>query len=286
MSWDRTEAGSRQCLQDEDVTAYLKEIGRIPLLSVREEKELAKAAATGDKEAKRKLAEANLRLVVSIAKRYVGQGLSLLDLIQEGNIGLMKAIDRFDYRMGYKFSTYAVWWIRQSILRAIASQSRMIRIPASGVADLNRIARAMHALRQELNREPSISEISERVGVSPERVLEILRAAEGPVSLDAPVPEDGQTPLSAFLEAQETALGSVDRVFLRDRVHRMLDSLAPREREVLQLRYGLYDGRRWTLEEIGKRLRLTRERVRQIQGKALHKLRHLALPQDMEILGD
>lgn len=267
------------------VRMYLKEIGKIDLLSAEEEAEVGKRMAKGDDEASRRMVEANLRLVVSIAKRYVGRGMHLLDLIQEGNIGLLKAVEKFDYTKGYKFSTYATWWIRQSITRAVADQARTIRIPVHMVETINKVAKASRALVQELGREPNVAEISERIGISEEKVAEVMKIAQEPVSLETPVGEEDDSHLGDFIqdsEAKEPA-ESASYNMLRQQLADVMATLTPRECKVLRLRFGLEDGRPHTLEEVGKEFDVTRERVRQIESKALRKLRH---PSRSKILKD
>ncbi len=261
---------------DDPVKMYLKDIGRVPLLSADEEVELARLMQEGDEYSKKKLSEANLRLVVSIAKRYVGRGMLFLDLIQEGNLGLMKAVEKFDYSKGYKFSTYATWWIRQSITRAIADQARTIRIPVHMVETINKLTRVQRILLQELGREPIPSEIAEKMGVTEERVHEILKIAQDPVSLETPIGEEEDSHLGDFIEDEKTITPSDSVAFtmLKDQLLRVLDTLTPREEKVLRLRYGIDDGKPRTLEEVGKEFNVTRERIRQIEAKALRKLRH------------
>ena len=261
---------------DDPVKMYLKDIGRVTLLSSEEEIELAKKMEEGDKTAKMRLSEANLRLVVSIAKRYVGRGMSFLDLIQEGNLGLMKAVEKFDCRKGYKFSTYATWWIRQAITRAIADQARTIRIPVHMVETINRQVRVSRMLLQKLGREPSPSEIAEEMQISVSKVMEIQKIAQDPVSLETPIGEEEDSHIGDFLE-DESAIAPSDTVafnMLKEQLISVLDTLTPREEKVLRLRYGLDDGRPRTLEEVGKEFNVTRERIRQIEAKALRKLRH------------
>jgi RNA polymerase primary sigma factor len=261
---------------NDPVRMYLKEIGRVPLLSAEEEIELAKRIEQGDEEAKRRLAEANLRLVVSIAKRYVGRGMLFLDLIQEGNMGLLKAVEKFDYRKGYKFSTYATWWIRQAITRAIADQARTIRIPVHMVETINKLIRVQRQLLQDLGREPSPEEIAEEMDLTPEKVREILKIAQEPVSLETPIGEEDDSHLGDFIEDQEATSPAEHAAYelLKEQLEDVLDTLTDREENVLRLRFGLDDGRTRTLEEVGKVFGVTRERIRQIEAKALRKLRH------------
>ncbi len=261
---------------DDPVRMYLKEIGKIPLLSFEEEIELAKRMEAGDTEAKERLAEANLRLVVSIAKRYSGRGMQLLDLIQEGNLGLIKAVEKFDYRKGYKFSTYATWWIRQAITRAIADQSRTIRIPVHMVETINRMIRTSRQLVQELGREPTTEEIAEKMGVSAERVEELRQISLEPVSLESPVGDEEDSHLGDFIQDENMAAPADEAAYslLREQLEEVLDGLSEREKMVLKLRFGLEDGRPHTLEEVGKQFHVTRERIRQIEAKALRRLRH------------
>lgn len=261
---------------DDPVRMYLKEIGRVPLLTAEEEIYLAKRMEAGDEEAQRRLAEANLRLVVSIAKRYVGRGMLFLDLIQEGNLGLIKAVEKFDYNKGYKFSTYATWWIRQAITRAIADQARTIRIPVHMVETINKLIRVSRLLLQQLGREPTPDEIAEEMDVTPERVREIMKIAQEPVSLETPIGEEEDSHLGDFIEDHD-ALAPADAasfILLREQLEEVLDTLTPREEKVLRLRFGLDDGRARTLEEVGQNFGVTRERIRQIEAKALRKLRH------------
>ncbi|MDD4262738.1 MAG: RNA polymerase sigma factor RpoD [Syntrophaceticus schinkii] len=261
---------------DDPVRMYLKEIGRIDLLTAEEEVELAKGIEAGDEEARRRLAEANLRLVVSIAKRYVGRGMLFLDLIQEGNLGLIKAVEKFDYRKGYKFSTYATWWIRQAITRAIADQARTIRIPVHMVETINKLVRINRQLLQELGRDPTPEEIAVEMDIPPERVREIMKIAQEPVSLETPIGEEEDSHLGDFIE-DEDALAPAEAasfILLKEQLEEVLETLTPRERDVLRLRFGLIDGRARTLEEVGQKFNVTRERIRQIEAKALRKLRH------------
>ena len=261
---------------EDPVRMYLKEIGNVPLLSAEEETELAKRVEQGDEEAKKKLTEANLRLVVSIAKKYVGRGMPFLDLIQEGNMGLMKAVDKFDYTKGYKFSTYATWWIRQAITRGIADTGRTIRVPVHMVETINKTLRMTRTLLQELGREPTPEEVADRLGVPVSRVREVLKISRDPVSLDTPIGEEDDSHLGDFIE-DDTALSPADSAaftMLREELDTALESLTERERQVVKLRFGLEDGRARTLEEVGKTFNVTRERIRQIEAKALRKLRH------------
>ena len=261
---------------DDPVRAYLKEIGKIPLLTSGEEAELAKRIEAGDEQAKKRLAEGNLRLVVSIAKRYTGHGLQLLDLIQEGNIGLMKAVEKFDYHKGFKFSTYATWWIRQSLTRSIADQSRTIRIPVHMVENINRLMRTMRAMTQELERDPTPEELAERLNISVERVFEIQKFALEPVSLESPVGDEDDTHLGDFIKDEQGTVPADEAALtvLREQLSEALETLSPREQQVIRLRFGLDDGHVRTLEEVGREFNVTRERIRQIEGKALRKLRH------------
>lgn len=261
---------------DDPVRMYLKEIGRVPLLSAAEEIELARRVEDGDEAAKRRLAEANLRLVVSIAKRYVGRGMLFLDLIQEGNLGLIKAVEKFDYRKGYKFSTYATWWIRQAITRAIADQARTIRIPVHMVETINKLIRVSRQLLQTLGREPTPDEIAEEMEMSAERVREIIKIAQEPVSLETPIGEEEDSHLGDFIEDQDAPAPAEAASFrlLKEQLEDVLNTLTPREEKVLRLRFGLDDGRARTLEEVGQIFNVTRERIRQIEAKALRKLRH------------
>ncbi len=261
---------------NDPVRMYLKEIGKIPLLTSEEEVELAKMIEENSEEARRRLAEANLRLVVSIAKKYVGRGMLFLDLIQEGNLGLIKAVEKFDYRKGYKFSTYATWWIRQAITRAIADQARTIRIPVHMVETINKLIRISRQLVQELGREPLPEEIAEEMNISEERVREILKIAQEPVSLETPIGEEDDSHLGDFIEDQEAQAPADAAAFelLKEQLEDVLDTLSAREEKVLRLRFGLDDGRSRTLEEVGQYFGVTRERIRQIEAKALRKLRH------------
>ena len=261
---------------EDPVRMYLKEIGKVPLLSAEEEIELAKKMENGDQEAKKRLAEANLRLVVSIAKRYVGRGMLFLDLIQEGNLGLIKAVEKFDYRKGYKFSTYATWWIRQAITRAIADQARTIRIPVHMVETINTLIRVSRQLLQELGREPTPEEISEEIGMPVDRVREILKISQEPVSLETPIGEEEDSHLGDFIQDDNVPVPAEAASFtlLREQLVEVLGTLTEREQKVLRLRFGLDDGRARTLEEVGKEFNVTRERIRQIEAKALRKLRH------------
>lgn len=261
---------------DDPVRMYLKEIGRVALLTADEEIELAKQMENGDVEAQKRLAEANLRLVVSIAKRYVGRGMLFLDLIQEGNLGLIKAVEKFDYNKGYKFSTYATWWIRQAITRAIADQARTIRIPVHMVETINKLIRVSRQLLQELGRDPSLEEIGEKMDLNVERVREILKIAQEPVSLETPIGEEEDSHLGDFIEDHDAPAPADAASFtlLKEQLEEVLDTLTPREKRVLRLRFGLDDGRARTLEEVGQSFGVTRERIRQIEAKALRKLRH------------
>ena len=261
---------------DDPVKMYLKDIGRVQLLSIEEETELAKRMMDGDEQAKKKLSEANLRLVVSIAKRYVGRGMQLLDLIQEGNLGLMKAVEKFDYTKGFKFSTYATWWIRQAITRAIADQARTIRIPVHMVETINRQIRATRSLTQQLGREPTAAEIAKEMGTTEARVMEIQKIAQDPVSLETPIGEEEDSHLGDFIEDNTTNSPSeiVAQSMLKDQLLAVLNTLTPREEKVLRLRFGIDDGRQRTLADVGNEFNVTRERIRQIEAKALRKLRH------------
>lgn len=268
--------GSNSAKVNDPVRMYLKEIGVVPLLTNEEEKELAIAVENGDLEAKQRLAEANLRLVVSIAKRYVGRGMQFLDLIQEGNMGLMKAVDKFDYSKGFKFSTYATWWIRQAITRAIADQARTIRIPVHMVETINKLVREQRNLLQELGQDPTPEQIAERMDMTPDKVREILKIAQEPVSLETPIGEEDDSHLGDFIEDEviENPVDYTTRVVLREQLDEVLDTLTDREENVLRLRFGLDDGKMRTLEDVGKVFNVTRERIRQIEAKALRKLRH------------
>ncbi len=261
---------------DDPVRLYLKEIGRVPLLGGEKEKEVAERMMAGDESAKTELVEANLRLVVSIAKRYVGRGMFFLDLIQEGNMGLMKAVDKYDYTKGYKFSTYATWWIRQAITRAIADQARTIRIPVHMVETIHKVSRVSRQLLQENGREPTAEEIGERISMSAEKVREIMKIAQDPVSLETPIGEEEDSHLGDFIPDDDTPspAEATSTNILREELERQLHTLTPREEHVIKLRFGLYDGRTRTLEEVGKEFDITRERIRQIEAKALRKLRH------------
>ncbi len=261
---------------EDPVRMYLKEIGKVPLLTAEEEIELAKRMELGDEEAKKRLAEANLRLVVSIAKRYVGRGMLFLDLIQEGNLGLIKAVEKFDYRKGYKFSTYATWWIRQAITRAIADQARTIRIPVHMVETINKLIRVSRQLLQELGREPTPEEIAEEMNMPVDRVREILKISQEPVSLETPIGEEEDSHLGDFIQDDNVPVPADAAAFtlLKEQLVEVLSTLTDREQKVLRLRFGLDDGRARTLEEVGKEFNVTRERIRQIEAKALRKLRH------------
>ncbi|MBR4764157.1 MAG: RNA polymerase sigma factor RpoD [Lachnospiraceae bacterium] len=261
---------------EDPVRMYLKEIGKVPLLTAEEEIELAKRMEEGDEEAKKRLAEANLRLVVSIAKRYVGRGMLFLDLIQEGNLGLIKAVEKFDYNKGFKFSTYATWWIRQAITRAIADQARTIRIPVHMVETINKLIRVSRQLLQELGREPTPEEIAERMEIPVERVREIIKISQEPVSLETPIGEEEDSHLGDFIQDDNVPVPADAAAFtlLKEQLVEVLDTLTEREQKVLRLRFGLDDGRARTLEEVGKEFNVTRERIRQIEAKALRKLRH------------
>lgn len=269
---------------DDPVKMYLKEIGKIPLLSADEERILAENMEAGDIEAKKKLAETNLRLVVSIAKRYVGRGMQFLDLIQEGNMGLMKAVEKFDFRRGFKFSTYATWWIRQAITRSIADQARTIRIPVHMVETINKLVRIERQLVQELGREPTNEEISEHMGIEVDKVNEIRKIAQEPVSLETPIGEEDDSHLGDFIE-DETAIAPDEAAnfsMLKEQLNQVLSTLSDREKKVLELRFGLNDGTPRTLEEVGKEFEVTRERIRQIEAKALRKLKHPSRSQKLK----
>lgn len=261
---------------DDPVRMYLKDIGKIPLLDPEREAYLAERIALGDQDAKNELVEANLRLVVSIAKKHVGRGMYFLDLIQEGNLGLMKAVDKFDHTKGYKFSTYATWWIRQAITRAIADQARTIRIPVHMVETIHRVSRASRQLLQEYGREPTTDEIAEKLGMSADKVREIMKASQVPVSLETPIGEEDDSHLGDFIpdDSSPTPAEAVSYQLLREQLNKVLHTLTPREEMVIKLRFGLEDGRTRTLEEVGKEFNITRERIRQIEAKALRKLRH------------
>jgi len=261
-------------ISDDSVRMYLREIGRVPLLTPKEEVEIAKTAAMGDKRAKKKLAEANLRLVVSIAKKYIGRGLTLLDLVQEGNTGLLRAVEKFDWRKGYKFSTYATWWIRQAITRAIADHARTIRIPVHMVETINRLIRVQRQLVQELGRDPLPEEIAAEMGLPIEKVEHILKISQETVSLESPVGEEEDSKLGDFLEDKESLTPEESTIYqlMRGHVGEFLDFLSPREQKILRMRFGIGDGRTHTLEEVGKEFGVTRERIRQIEAKALQKL--------------
>ena len=261
---------------DDPIRLYLREIGKIPLLTPEQETELARRMSEGDEDARRQMSEANLRLVVSIAKRYVGRGMHLLDLIQEGNLGLMKAVEKFDYTKGYKFSTYATWWIRQAITRAIADQARTIRIPVHMVETINRVLRTSHSMVQKLGREPTTSEIAQELHMDVCKVEEILKIAQEPVSLETPIGEEEDSHLGDFIQDDEASQPSEEASYtlLREQLEDVLATLTPREEEVLRMRFGLRDGKPHTLEEDGKEFDVTRERIRQIESKALRKLRH------------
>jgi RNA polymerase primary sigma factor len=270
---------------DDSVKMYLKDIGKVPLLSAAEELELAKRMAEGDEEAKKQLINANLRLVVSIAKRHVGRGMQFLDLIQEGNLGLLKAVDKFDYTKGFKFSTYATWWIRQAITRSLADQARTIRIPVHMVETINKLTKVSRTLLQKLGREPMQAEIAEAMGISESKVVEIQKIAQDPVSLETPIGEEDDSHLGDFIEDKSTAsqIDIAEGRMLKEEIEEILSTLAPREAMVLILRYGLRDNRPRTLEEVGKVFNVTRERIRQIEAKALRRLKH---PNKMKKLKD
>ena len=261
---------------DDLIRLYLREIGKIPLLTNEQELELAKRMSEGDEDARRQMSEANLRLVVSIAKRYVGRGMQLLDLIQEGNLGLMKAVEKFDYTKGYKFSTYATWWIRQAITRAIADQARTIRIPVHMVETINRVLRTSHSMVQKLGREPTTEEVAGELHMDVDKVEEIMKIAQEPVSLETPIGEEEDSHLGDFIQDDEASQPSEEASYtlLREQLEDVLSTLTPREEQVLRMRFGLRDGKPHTLEEVGKEFDVTRERIRQIESKALRKLRH------------
>ena len=273
---NETEAMADTFSTDDPVRMYLKEIGKVPLLTPEEEQDLAKRMAEGDEEAKRRMAEANLRLVVSIAKRYVGRGMLFLDLIQEGNLGLIKAVEKFDYTKGYKFSTYATWWIRQAITRAIADQARTIRIPVHMVETINKVIRVSRQLLQELGHDPSAEEIAAEMNMPVDKVRDILKIAQEPVSLETPIGEEEDSHLGDFIPDEDASEPSEAASFslLKEQLMEVLDTLTPREKKVLELRFGIVDGRTRTLEEVGKEFNVTRERIRQIEAKGLRKLRH------------
>ena len=261
---------------DDPVRMYLKEIGKIPLLSPEEETAVAERMSKGDEEARRIMTEANLRLVVSIAKRYVGRGMQLLDLVQEGNLGLLKAVEKFDYEKGFKFSTYATWWIRQAITRAIADQARTIRIPVHMVETINRVIRTSHAMVQRLGREPTSAEVAEEMKMDVSKVEEIMKIAQEPVSLETPIGEEEDSHLGDFIQDEDASqpAEAASYALLREQLEEVLATLSPREEQVLRMRFGLVDGKSHTLEEVGKEFDVTRERIRQIESKALRKLRH------------
>ncbi|MCQ2404502.1 MAG: RNA polymerase sigma factor RpoD [Clostridia bacterium] len=273
---DDDKAGGEALVVDDPVKVYLKEIGRVPLLSPDEEVELARRIMDGDESAKQRLSEANLRLVVSIAKRYVGRGMSFLDLIQEGNLGLIKAVEKFDYTKGFKFSTYATWWIRQAITRAIADQARTIRIPVHMVETINKVKKTSSILLHKNGHEPTAEEIAEELGLEVSRVREIMRVAQEPVSLETPIGEEEDSHLGDFIPDDEAPApaDAASHMLLKETLTGVLETLTPREAKVLRLRFGLEDGRPRTLEEVGKEFDVTRERIRQIEAKALRKLRH------------
>lgn len=261
---------------DDPVRMYLKEIGKVPLLTEEEELALAKRMKNGDEEAKRQMAEANLRLVVSIAKRYAGRGISFLDLIQEGNLGLIKAIEKFDYEKGFKVSTYATWWIRQAITRAIADKGRTIRIPVHMVETMNKLSKTSRKLQQELGREPSLEELAKAVELPAERVLEIQQISQEPVSIETPIGGEEDSHLGDFIQDHQVEIPAdvATQLLMKEQLNEVLESLTEREQKVLKLRFGIEDGRTRTLEEVGKEFHVTRERIRQIEAKALRKLRH------------
>ena len=276
LNMDDLASESKDMSVNDNVRMYLKEIGRISLLSLEEEQEISHRIAAGDEEAKKTLAESNLRLVVSIAKRYVGRGLLFLDLIQEGNIGLMKAVEKFDFEKGYKFSTYATWWIRQAITRALADQARTIRVPVHMVETINKMARIERQLALDLNREPSEEEIAKKMGLSLDKIIEIKKISQDPVSLETPIGEEDDSHLGDFLADERTMSPEEYTTYemLKEELKGVLETLTKREEEVLELRFGLYDGTCHTLEEVGKKFGVTRERIIQIEAKALRKLRH------------
>ncbi|MBQ1410183.1 MAG: RNA polymerase sigma factor RpoD [Oscillospiraceae bacterium] len=282
---DDAAAFAEETATTDPVRMYLKEIGKIPLLSPEEETELAMRVSEGNEEAKKRMVEANLRLVVSVAKHYLGRGMQLLDLVQEGNMGLLKAVEKFDYTKGYKFSTYATWWIRQSITRAVADQARTIRIPVHMVETINRVSRTSRALVQELGREPTLAEISAYLHLPEDKIAEVMKIAQDPVSLETPVGEEDDSHLGDFIPDSDVAepVESASFNMLRQQLSEVMQTLSPRECKVLRLRFGLEDGRAHTLEEVGKEFDVTRERVRQIEAKALRKLRH---PSRSKILKD
>ena len=282
---NEAEAFAEETATTDPVRMYLKEIGKIPLLSSEEEMELAKRISEGDENAKKRMVEANLRLVVSVAKHYLGRGMQLLDLIQEGNMGLLKAVEKFDHTKGYKFSTYATWWIRQSITRAVADQARTIRIPVHMVETINRVSRTSRALVQELGREPTLAEISAYLNIPEEKIAEVMKIAQDPVSLETPDGEEDDSHLGDFIQDSEIKepAESASYNMLRQQLSEVMQTLSPRECKVLRLRFGLEDGRAHTLEEVGREFDVTRERVRQIEAKALRKLRH---PSRSKILKD
>ena len=266
----------KEISMDDPVKMYLKDIGKVSLLSPEDETELAKKMMEGDEEAKKILSEANLRLVVSIAKRYMGRGMLFLDLIQEGNLGLMKAVEKFDYQKGFKFSTYATWWIKQAITRAIADQARTIRIPVHMVETINRVLRTSHSMVQKLGREPTTKEIADELHIEESKVEEVLKIAQEPVSLETPIGEEEDSHLGDFIQDDEASQPSEEATYtlLREQLEEVLSTLTPREEQVLRMRFGLTDGKPHTLEEVGKEFDVTRERIRQIESKALRKLRH------------
>lgn len=285
---NETEAMADTFSTDDPVRMYLKEIGKVPLLTPEEEQDLAKRMAEGDEEAKRRMAEANLRLVVSIAKRYVGRGMLFLDLIQEGNLGLIKAVEKFDYTKGYKFSTYATWWIRQSISRAIADQARTIRIPVHMVETITKVKKAQNMLLHKNGHEPTIEEVAQELNMTPERVREIVRIAQDPVSLEAPVGEEEDSFLGDFIPDDDAPapIDSAMQSVFKDELNKALDTLPARERDVLKFRYGVGSDRSHTLEEVGKQFNVTRERIRQIEAKALRKLRQQSRSKNLRMFLD